>query len=265
MSNLNKDSKWELLYHTSGGMRSEYIKIMFEDAGVDYEIHNRDMYAMTEAFSDGVDFGRGAPIFAPPILKNGDDFVLTQTPAIVEFVGEKLGYTPSTIEEKALCKSYLLSALDFQSDGRDPFHALKNKKSYYEQDKEPIVIEAIEEFKKPKGRMNKWLNYFEKLLKYSQDNKKDNNNNNNNDKPSSSSSSYIFGDYITYADFAIYQVLHNCSLQFPSEYNQLAGPLCKAFTSIVESRPNMQKYINSNDNYSGRCDGNSMFSSNKKS
>lgn len=98
--------------------------------------------------------------------------MISQVPAIMEYLGKKLGYYPQnpTIQEQALLSQINFDLTDFVAEGRAPFHVLKPTGSYNDQKDNPIVIEAIKDFKNPDGgRLYKFLNHFEGLLKANQE------------------------------------------------------------------------------------------------
>jgi glutathione S-transferase len=91
----------------------------------------------------------GSPVFAPPVLVKGD-FVLSQTPAILHFLGGAHGYYASeaTAEESAICLQTLLDIGDVTSE---LFNIAKD-------------VEKKADFSKPGGRLAGWLAHFDKTL-----------------------------------------------------------------------------------------------------
>ena len=137
--------------------------------------------------------------FAPPILRNtATGFELSQTPAILEYLGEKFGLVPHSLEDKARARQVALSACDFLADGRAPFHPVKPTESYAIQKDEAAV--AVAEFTAEGGRLDRWLAHFATLV---------------DNKPR-----YLFGDTITYADCALFHVLDAAMSQFPDAWDE---------------------------------------------
>lgn len=106
MSSIDENSPWELYYwasikedgknHMIG--RGEFVRLMFEVAGVPYIDHGILDPASVFSFvykGGNPDF----PIFAPPAIKKGG-FVLSQTPAIMKYLGKELGFYPSRKEDE---------------------------------------------------------------------------------------------------------------------------------------------------------------------
>ena len=89
---------YELYYWPTIPGRGEFIRLILEDAGVEYV----DVARKPEADGGGIPALRGilddmdltAPPFAPPILKDGDVLV-TQTPLIMDYLGARHGLTPT--------------------------------------------------------------------------------------------------------------------------------------------------------------------------
>ena len=72
------------------------------------------------------------PIFAPPVIKKGD-FVLSQTPAIMKYLGKEFGLYPRTREDEAHADQMIAFVTDFVAEGRLVFHSKCFTMSYYQQ------------------------------------------------------------------------------------------------------------------------------------
>jgi hypothetical protein len=85
----NMQGKYLIVYHSSLGFRASPIQMLLLDAGVEFEMRE------PEWGEDRVVAGNpGLPVFAPPVLRKGD-FVLSQTCAIMNYLGSIHGYTPT--------------------------------------------------------------------------------------------------------------------------------------------------------------------------
>ena len=87
------DPGWKLFYwHTLPG-RGDYVRLMFEEAGVQYE----DVCRVHNSSEECVKFYKwekeGFPVIAPPIIQHGE-FVLNETPAILQYLGRKFNLYP---------------------------------------------------------------------------------------------------------------------------------------------------------------------------
>ena len=82
------DGEWELMYHVAPfGGRGEYVRLIFEDAGVPYKdvTDQKAMVGLCDAFTGGAN-NDGYPVFAPPILRKGTRMRLVQySPLPAEF------------------------------------------------------------------------------------------------------------------------------------------------------------------------------------
>ena len=89
-----------------------------------------------------------------------EGFTLSQTPAIVMYLGQRFGFYPDTLEGQARATQITNSAMDLHNAGRACYHPVNNMASYYTQVEEAKV--AVAEF--ASGRLVKWLKHFENML-----------------------------------------------------------------------------------------------------
>ena len=131
---------WELFYWArpdSNGVntmigRGEFVRLMFEVAGVPYIDHG-----MVSGANVVFQFCRGGgnsgfPIFAPPAIKKGE-FILYQTPSIMRYLGKEFGFYPTNDEDEAHADALMALVTDFIAEGRLVFHAKCFTASYYDQ------------------------------------------------------------------------------------------------------------------------------------
>ena len=168
--------------------------------------------------------------FAPPILRNtATGFELSQTPAILEYLGEKFGLVPHSLEDKARARQVALSACDFLADGRAPFHPVKPTESYAIQKDEAAV--AVAEFTAEGGRLDRWLAHFATLV---------------DNKPR-----YLFGDTITYADCALFHVLDAAMSQFPDAWDEPSREKLRAtlepYMKLITMHVTLGAYLKADD------------------
>ena len=204
----NKDhsgDKWEIIYWGGGAFRgrAELVKLVFAAADVKYTMQGDGIPEIIAAYPKeptpvATILAKTPKHFAPPIIRNvTTGFELSQTPAIMEYLGEKFGLVPHSPEDRARANQVVLSACDFLADGRAPFHPVKPTESYSVQMDEAAI--AVAEFVKEGGRLDRWLAHFATLV---------------DGKPR-----YLFGDTITYADCALYHVLDAAMSQFPDAWD----------------------------------------------
>ncbi|KXT04338.1 hypothetical protein AC578_7913 [Pseudocercospora eumusae] len=198
---------YELLYHPGIPGRGEFIRLAFEAAGVPYtDIANEDSkngYGEVQkiCMNDGLESSDGnPPVFSPPALRVRDgekDLVISQTPNILIYLGDKLGLVPEG-DEKYYVQQLALTALDLNNEIHDTHHPLAVSK-YYE-DQKDAALEKAKDVRET--RIPKFLNYFERQLKWN---------------ASAGQHKYLVGDKLTYADLAVWQVLDGAKFAFPKE------------------------------------------------
>ena len=132
------EPEWKLLYwyFTPGVGRGEFVRLMFEEAGVPYDDVCRKAKdsAAVMKFYNGEELGY--PVQFPPIIKKGD-FVLSQTPAILEYLGKKFGlYPDGGAEEEAHAMQLTLAVADCLAECMRAFHPVSGHASYTTQKEE---------------------------------------------------------------------------------------------------------------------------------
>ena len=157
----------------------------------------------------------------PPAIKKGD-FVLSQTPAIVKFLGKQFGYCPDNAIDEAHADSLNAPVTDFVAEGRLVFHSKGFTQSYSEQkDDEKETVAWFEN-----DRMGQFLKYLEKTFIYN---------------AKSNPQGYFIGSSLTYVDIAVYHALDAAENQFPAKFASLAQeiPNLVSFKSRISSIPNI--------------------------
>lgn len=138
----SNQSEYQLLYHPSIPGRGEYIRLVFEAAGVSYSEPAKEDppnksgangYAIVQAVSSPDHHGDedgNPPAFAPPALKhegagkNGKALVIHQTPNILLYLGGKFGLAGSDEPEKLWVNQITLTALDLANEAHDTHRLL---------------------------------------------------------------------------------------------------------------------------------------------
>lgn len=119
--------------------------MLFEELGIPYEdvCRTRGPQEMGKLMRG--EHG-GWPVRAPPIIQNGD-FYLSQTPAILQYLGKKYGAYPSGgIEEEGRAEQVNQLVCDLMAEGHDCYHPLE-KCGTYESQKDAAAPQ-IEQFRK---------------------------------------------------------------------------------------------------------------------
>jgi glutathione S-transferase len=247
----NPEVPWELFYwaavkedgknHMIG--RGEFVRLIFEAAGVSYIDHgvlagaHPNVYPKTVAdfiFGDGNK--DGFPVLAPPAIRKGR-FVVNQTPTILRFLGTRLGLAPRTEVDQVHADSVMSFLTDFIAEGRLVFHPKCFTQSYYEQVEEAKpYIKWFEDV-----RMPRFLSYLQKVLQYN------------------SPHLHVVGEELTYVDIGLFHVLDAAKSQFPEAYDKCVAtcPLLPQFYDAIKALPRIASYLASDRR--GLFEGNSMM------
>ena len=245
MTTKTKPKEWTLLYHGGGKSfkgRGEFIRIMLEDAQVDYDYTGDNLYGPTgmmdcfrgsaeAVLKDDADSTLSNPIFFPPAIRHcpadgGEEVLINQVGACMIYVGDVLGYSPSSPKERAIANAILLNAMDYIARGRSSFHPVQDSMSYSDQ-KEQGDKASLQWTKE---KMPTWLAHFEKVV-----------------KKHGATAPVAGGSAVTYADFALFHVLDATIWQFNNEKYAMAWdrqnvPTLKAYHEWIKSRPNLKAY-----------------------
>jgi glutathione S-transferase len=128
---------WKLYYWPGFPGRGELVRLMLEELGLSYE----DV-GVTKGAQEVLKLMRGEhggwPVRAPPIVQNGD-FYLSQTHAILEYLGKKYGAWPKGgIEEEARASQINMMLQDLLEEACTAYHPLE-RSGTYESQKEAAV------------------------------------------------------------------------------------------------------------------------------
>jgi glutathione S-transferase len=242
-NSCSNNNEWTILYH--GGAfkgRAEFLRLLLEDAGVPYRCAADNLYGpkgvmcafrgSPEAIDDDAGSASGPfPTLYPPAIwhrpPEGDEVLVNQVGACMMYMGEKLGYDPSSSAERARANAILLNALDYLAEGRKSFHPVKDHMSYNDQKEEGDA--SSKEFSQT--RMLTYLHHFNKVVA----------------KNSNPESPVAGGPGLTYADFALFHVVDATAHQFNSELYEHAWdranvPALKLYYAWMKKRPNLQAY-----------------------
>lgn len=243
-SEVPKDTsspEWTVIYHGPVAFkgRGEFLRLMLEDKGVPYVNSAENLYGPTgimdcfrqspEAVAalDNAPF----PVFFPPAIwhrpLDGEEVFINQVSACMVYMGEVLGYAPSTAAERGRAESVMANAIDYIAEGRRSFHPVKDAMSYKDQKEEGDRVSK--EF--AANRMLIWLHHFDKVM-----------------KKFNGPKSPVAGSDVTYADFCLFHVLDATVHQFNTEYYEMAWdkagvPALKEYYEWMKNRPNLQAYL----------------------
>lgn len=155
------------------------------------------------------------PPLAPPVLKHGDNILISQTPNILFYLGPKLNLVPSADEDPVgiyHVNALTLTALDgLSNEAHDTHHPIATG-DYYE-DQKPEALKKAKDYRA--NRLPKFLGYFERVLK----------------GEASKGGEYLYGGQLTYADLVFFQCLDGVTFAFPKAVARLreSGDYDRAF------------------------------------
>jgi len=230
MSSFANEKPWELYYWPGLQGRGEFVRLVFEEAGVPY----KDVARLPKDQGGGADkvmhFFKGSPdefpVAAPPVIKR-DDILLSQSSNICMFLATKYGLAPQDEVDLYKANQLALTIADVVAEAHDTHHPISN--ALYYEDQKDAAIKKAKSFREE--RIPKFLSYFERVLQF---NKK-------------SSNQWLVGDRITYADLSLFQLLSGLEYAFPKAYAREIEkmPLLTSLKKRVSERPNIAAYLKS--------------------
>ena len=202
---------YELYYWPIQG-RGETIRLLLEDAGVEWKDVTRGENGMArlQAAISG-ELGGPKP-FAPPILRHGE-LVISHRALIMSYLGEQLGMVGSDEASRDAARALELSVTDFFLEVHDVHHPIAN--SLYYDDQKPEAKRRSHHF--TTERMPKYLTHFEKVASES----------------------------FAYPHFSLFQVVEGLRYAFPRGFAALEPKLPRlvAIHDAVAARPRTKAYL----------------------
>jgi glutathione S-transferase len=215
--------EYELYYWPNIQGRGEFIRLAFEQAGVNYRDVARERGGMKK-LQHLLDAKRQTrPPFAPPFIKSGD-LVLAQTSRILEFLAPRLKLIGKSESVRLFAAQLQLTIADCVAEVHDTHHPI-SVQSYFEQQ----VPEAKKRAKAFLAlRMPKYLGYFEKILVMQK-------------KPEP----WLVNGRFSYVDLSLFQLITGLSYAFPKRMRRLAPeiPVSMSLCEQVALRPRVKAYL----------------------
>jgi glutathione S-transferase len=218
---------YELYYWPGIQGRGEFVRLAFEEAGVEYV----DVALVPEAEGGGVaamtrylrDEEVERPPYAPPFLKAGRQLI-GQTPNILLFLGPRLGLAPREAAGRLWTHQLQLTLADFIDEIHDMHHPL-GPTLYYE-DQKPEARRRAAEF--VNARLPKYLGYFERVMERNR-----------------ASRQWMAGGAITYMDLSMAQVIAGLRYALPRSTQQALKdcPRLARLQERVFARPRVKRYL----------------------
>ena len=164
-------------------------------------------------------------------LKDDRDLVISQTPNILLYLGERIGMAGPEDDESAkyFVNQVALTALDLNNEVHDTHHPIAVMKHYEEQTEE--ALRKAEDVRV--NRFPKFFDYFTRVLSHNKDS-------------GGGEGKYLVGSSLTYADTTVWQVLDGCFFAFPKEMEARKKEfpeLLETFYENVKEEKGLKEYL----------------------
>lgn len=154
--------------------------------------------------------------FACPVLAAGKQ-VYSQTPAILQFLGPRLGLAPRSEAGRLRVHQLQLTLADWLVEVHDVHHPIGSGLYYEEQKKE--ARRRARDFLA--NRLPRYLDYFEGLLR----------------------GDWLHGKAASYADLSLFQMMAGLDYAFPRSMARLDYPRLRGLQARVAARPRLARYL----------------------
>ncbi|EWG51342.1 glutathione S-transferase [Fusarium verticillioides 7600] len=248
------DAPYELIYWPVIPGRGEFVRLVFEEAGVPYSdvaqnIEKGMNTVKSLTSTDNIGDEHNPPALAPPALKHGD-LLISQTPNILLYVAPRVGLAPKEGNGVYHLNEIVLTILDgLVNELHDTHHPIAIS-LYYEDQKEESKKKSQYFIKE---RLPKYFKYMQRVL----------------DAKTSGEGPWLYGDSLTYADLVLFQVSDTYKMSIKSFFDSLkthqavdgtkfafpkstealkkSGEYDGVFRlyDAVKERPNISKYLQS--------------------
>lgn len=218
---------YELYYWHMIPGRGEFVRLIFEEAGVEYvdvarreQRHNDGGVAAVRRYMTGE--AAGNPVYAPPILKVGD-LVLSQTANISLFLARRFEMVGSEEVDQLHANQVALTIHDMLKEAHDTHHPL-GVSLYYEDQKEAANKNAAQFLEE---RLPRLVRHFQRTIE-------------------ANGGPYLMGDF-SYVDLSMFQLLEGLAYAFPHGFEDKASaaPRLLELRDRVRTRPRIEAYLNS--------------------
>lgn len=216
---------YQLIYWPTLPGRGEIVRLVLEDAGVDYDDVARKPEDEGGGFGAVTRWMKGKgphfPVFAPPIIVDGEH-VIAQMCTVCRFLGERHDLAPDDEIGRAQASTLMMTVSDVLTETHDTHHPIAISLTYEEQ--REAAIDRAAAFLG--GRLQQWLGFFETVLERSD-------------------GEYLTGYAVSYPDLALFGVMQGLAYAFPRGYASATAstPQLVAHRERIAARPNIAAYL----------------------
>ncbi|MFB6264728.1 MAG: glutathione S-transferase [Bradymonadaceae bacterium] len=212
------DPRYQLYYwpHIQG--RGEFVRLVLEDVGIEYDDVGRASEDGFEAVA--AEIGGHPRAFAPPLLET-PDLAISQTANICAFLADRHGTMPQTEEGRLHANQLQLTVEDYLTEIHDTHHPISVGEHY---DDQADAAERRAAFFVTE-RLPKFLGYFEQAV----------------------SGPFAVGDEHSYVDLSLFQILRGTRYALPNAFEKNAGdiPRLLELEERVAGRSEVSDYLDS--------------------
>ncbi|CAM1510197.1 Fc.00g005320.m01.CDS01 [Cosmosporella sp. VM-42] len=229
---MSSEVPYELIYWPGLPGRGEFIRLLFQEAGVSYIDHSRNPEEAVKTVlsliaPEHVGDDNNPPIFAPPALKHGD-LLINQLPNILLYLAPKLGLAPTEGNGIYHLNEIALTIIDgLVNEIHDTHHPIAT--SWYYEDQKPEAKKRSKAY--CDERLPKFLRFVQRAL----------------NAKTSGDGPWLYGGKLTYVDIVLFQALDGTKFAFPKTVSKLekSGDYDDVFKlyEAVKERPNIKEYL----------------------
>jgi glutathione S-transferase len=215
--------RYELYYWPGLQGRGEFVRLLFEDAGVDYT----DVARLPEEEGGGaravvriLKSDSRLPPLAPPVLKHGE-LLFAQAANICHYLAPRLGLVPSDEPARCAALQHQLTIADVVAEVHDTHHPIASGLYYEDQREEAKKRSAIF----LADRLPKFLGYFERVLEHN--------------------GGWLLASGFSYPDLSLFQLVEGLAYAFPKGFGraQATLPRVTALRDRVAARERIAAYL----------------------
>jgi glutathione S-transferase len=212
--------RYELYYRPEIQGRGEFVRLVLEEAGVDYvDVGRKSGREAVQKF-----FARKRekhPPYAPPALRYGKR-VIAQTANILHFIGARHGLAPKDEAGAMWAHQLQLTIADLVVHIHDTHHPVSGW-LYYEEQK-PAAKRRTADFWR--YRVPKFMGYFERVIALS-------------------GGPHLLGRRLSYVDISLFQIIEGLRYAFPKRMRRFEKhiPRVIALHDRVAKRPRIAAYM----------------------